>query len=182
LGGLSLFVSLIVLLSLAADPQQLADQLLASAPPETRHQLQQFDVTKIVHIFILVVGGIAAFVGISLVGSAFFVRRGSLAASIYAIIIVSLCCLWWIFNVLVGLIHLAGGAITGIVEMLFSGCICFAFGLCLYWLFGAARAIRFAANHRTMAVSQIGFPPGHSNGYAVQTSAQIPPPPQSPAR
>lgn len=177
LGGLSLFAALMILSTAAADPKQLADQLIASAPAEAQKQLAQMNLPKFVRIFVAVVGGLTLGVGLSLVFSAFFVRKGRIGATVFAMIVCGLCTIWWLFNVLTGVIHLAGGAVIGAVEIVFAGCFALAFGLCVLWLIGSVRAIGAASRHAAMSLGQIQYPPGYTTGYGVQTSMPLPPPP-----
>ena len=177
-----MLAALVILSAALADPKQLADQLMASAPPETRQQLSQIDLPRFVRAFVAVIGGMALFIGVSMIGCAFSVRKGNRAGTIYAMVIVSLCCLWWMFNVLTGVIHLASGALIGAAEILFAGCLSFVFGLCLFWLIGSVRAISSGFVGRTMLPEQIQNPPGYAGGYGAQTSIPLPPPPTNPAQ
>jgi hypothetical protein len=134
LGGLSLLIMLFCLALLALDPKQLANQMIASAPPNTQLPAPAAELPAFLHKAFTIVSEIAFFLGASMTGSAFLVRRGRRAPTVFALVVVSLCCLWWVLGVLSGLAHLAGGAVIGVLEFLMAACVASAFGLCAFWL------------------------------------------------
>jgi hypothetical protein len=179
LGGVGLCLQILSVLAMTMQRQQLVDQLMASAPPEMRRQFSQSDMQIFADVAIVIAACIAVFLGVSLIVGGYLVRRGSRAAMVYAIIIVGLCGLLWFINVLTGILHLARGMAIGAAEALLSAGICFAFGLCLYWLIGTLRAANAISKGRVRSPRQIQYPPGYASGYGAQRSMPIPPPPET---
>jgi len=181
LGGLSLFMAVLFLSAINADLQPLADQLKNSAPPEMQRELQKFNVIDVLRACLVLFGGTCAFVGISLAGCAFFVRRGSLVAMVYSMIIAGVCALFWLISMLTCLLQASAGSLPAAAQALFSGMICFVFGLCAFWLINAAKLTTTAARRRGTSLGQIQYPPGYTTGYGSQVHTPLPPPPQTPS-
>lgn len=146
---------------------------------------QQVPISAEVYRIVLgVVSGVIAVIGVALIVIGIFVLRGSVVMAIIGAVICGLIGAYLAFNTI--FIVLQGGALQAAISLIPAG----ISGLTAYWLIGAARDARAAAQlQQTMPAGypppQPGYPPAYSpygqpmQGYYATATASSPQPQQT---